>query len=142
MNDALRRELLSLREEDTRVREELAADGSLYEGYHPKMEAVHSHNAARLREIVGEHEWPGASLVGADGAEADAAVAGDRRFRGGRSAGRSDRSRHKRNDSGKCGGRVRGLARQASVVGGIHPHCRARVARHTFLSTEIRPNDK
>src|SRR5688500_12493537 len=70
MNEALRRELLSLREEDMRVREQLSADGSLFEGYHPHMEAVHRHNAARLREIIGEYGWPGASLVGTDGAEA------------------------------------------------------------------------
>ena len=32
--------------------EAVHADGSLFEGYHPRMEAVHRHNAARLREIA------------------------------------------------------------------------------------------
>lgn len=66
----LREELLGLRSEDLRVREELAADGSLYEGYHPRMEEVHRRNAGRLREILEEVGWPGVSLVGEDGEQA------------------------------------------------------------------------
>lgn len=56
--------------EDQSVREELAADGSLFQGYHPRMEAVHRRNAARLRELVAAHGWPGEAVAGADGAEA------------------------------------------------------------------------
>jgi hypothetical protein len=37
MNAALRQELLAMAEEDQRVRAELAADGSLCQGYHPVM---------------------------------------------------------------------------------------------------------
>jgi hypothetical protein len=70
MDSALRDELLAMAEEDDRVREELAADGSLYAGYHPRMEAVHSRNAARLAQILDQHGWPGISLVRADGEEA------------------------------------------------------------------------
>ena len=70
MYPALRLELLRLAAEDARVREELAADGSLFEGYHPRMEAVHKRNAARLREIIAQHGWPTNSLVGKDGGEA------------------------------------------------------------------------
>src|SRR5690349_3021734 len=55
---------------DQLVRAELAADGSLFEGYHPRMEAIHRANAARLREIIAAHGWPGKSLVGTDGAQA------------------------------------------------------------------------
>jgi hypothetical protein len=66
----LRRELLALAEDDERARGALAAAGTLWEGYHPAMEAVHRRNAARLRTIIAEHGWPGVSLVGADGAEA------------------------------------------------------------------------
>ncbi len=68
--DSLRRELLDLVGEDLRTREELAADGSLFESYHPSMEAVHRRNAARLTEIIEAHGWPGRSMVGSDGAEA------------------------------------------------------------------------
>ena len=57
-------------EEDLRVRSELAADGSLYDGYHPRMELVHRRNAARLRTILDEHGWPGRTLVGEDAAHA------------------------------------------------------------------------
>ena len=66
----MRRELLSLAAEDARVREALAADGSLWEGYHPEMEAVHRRNATRLMEIMDSIGWPVPPLVGQDGAEA------------------------------------------------------------------------
>ena len=70
MDSALRHELLLRAAEDERVREELARDGSLYQGYHPRMEEVHTRNAARLAEILDQHGWPGISLAGDDGEEA------------------------------------------------------------------------
>jgi Family of unknown function (DUF6624) len=70
MNDILRDELLTMQSEDLRVREEIAKQGLLGEGYEPRMEAVHLRNAARLEAIVNEHGWPGRSLVGDAGAEA------------------------------------------------------------------------
>jgi hypothetical protein len=68
MNAALRDELLTMAEEDQRVRAELASDGSLFDGYHPTMKAVHDKNAARLTEIIEQHGWPGRGLVGEGGA--------------------------------------------------------------------------
>ena len=56
--------------EDLRVREELAREGVLGDGYQPRMEEVHRRNAARLEALVEQHGWPGRSLVGDDGAEA------------------------------------------------------------------------
>jgi hypothetical protein len=70
MNALLRDELVAMAEEDQRVRAELAADGSLFDGYHPTMQAVHDKNAARLSEVVEQHGWPGRTLVGEDGARA------------------------------------------------------------------------
>ncbi len=70
MTKQLRDELLFMEEEDLRVRAELAADGSLFDGYHPRMEEVHRRNAARLRAIIDAHGWPGHHLAGADGAKA------------------------------------------------------------------------
>lgn len=70
MNHELRAELLQMDEHDQAVRAELAADGSLFEGYHPRMAAVHDANAARLREIVRDYGWPTESVVGEDGARA------------------------------------------------------------------------
>src|SRR5262245_43076841 len=70
MNGSLRDELVAMAEEDQRVRAELAAEGSLFEGYHPRMEEVHRRNAARLTEIMAEHGWPGRTLVGKEGAHA------------------------------------------------------------------------
>jgi hypothetical protein len=70
LNEQLRRELLALREEDLRVRTEVVRGASAWAGYHPRMEEVHRRNAARLKEIIAEHGWPGRSLVGEDGAVA------------------------------------------------------------------------
>src|SRR5947209_1662501 len=67
VNDSLRHELLAMREEDARVRAEVIQNASLFDGYHPRMEEVHRRNAARLKEIIAEHGWPGRSLVGEDG---------------------------------------------------------------------------
>ena len=68
--EELRKELLAMAAEDRWVREELAADGSLFAGYHPRMEAVHRRNAARLVAIIEECGWPECGLVGEDGEEA------------------------------------------------------------------------
>lgn len=55
---------------DLAVREELAADGSLFQGYHPRMAKVHDANAARLSQIIRTVGWPTESLVGKNGAHA------------------------------------------------------------------------
>jgi len=70
MNEHLREKLLAMRAEDERVREELAATGELFDGYHPIMERVHLENAAELEQMIDENGWLGKSLVGTDGAEA------------------------------------------------------------------------
>jgi hypothetical protein len=56
--------------EDSSVREQLAREGLLGDGYEPRMEAVHQRNATRLEAIVEQHGWPGRTLAGDDGAEA------------------------------------------------------------------------
>lgn len=66
----LRQELLSLRAEDLRVRQELLEAGELGGAYVPRMEAVHVKNAARLRELIAKHGWPTEDISGKDGAEA------------------------------------------------------------------------
>ena len=70
MNLALRNELVQMDDHDQAVRAELAADGSLFQGYHPRMAAVHDANAARLRAIIREIGRPTEPIVGADGARA------------------------------------------------------------------------
>ena len=70
IKEELRRELLSMREEDLRVREELLAAGELGGPYHARMEAVHIKNASRLRALIVEHGWPADDIAGPDGAEA------------------------------------------------------------------------
>jgi len=66
----LARELCELARRDEELCAELAADGSLFDGYHPRMEAVHRQNAARLAAIVDEIGWPSVPLVGAEASEA------------------------------------------------------------------------
>jgi hypothetical protein len=68
VNATLAAELIAMREHDLAVRKELEQDGSLFAGYHPRMEAVHRDNAARLRAIIAEHGWPSVPLVGQRGA--------------------------------------------------------------------------
>jgi fibronectin type 3 domain-containing protein len=70
LHDLLRSELLSLRDGDLALREELLAAGELGGAYHPRMEAMHVKNARRLRQLIADHGWPAADLAGADGAEA------------------------------------------------------------------------
>ena len=70
MDEALRTRLLAWIGRDEAMRSRLAADGSLFEGYHPEMQAVHDAHAAELETILAERGWPTRTMVGADGAEA------------------------------------------------------------------------
>lgn len=70
IEEELRRELVAMREEDLRVREELLSSGELGGTYVPRMEDVHKKNAARLRELIELHGWPTEEIAGKDGAEA------------------------------------------------------------------------
>jgi len=56
--------------EDMELRQTLATDGTLFNGYHPQMKAVHDRNAKRLNKIVERHGWPGKSKVGEEAASA------------------------------------------------------------------------
>jgi hypothetical protein len=69
INETLRSELIAMRAEDLRVRTELADAGELGGPYVPRMEAVHIKNAARLRELIARHGWPGEDMAGKDGSE-------------------------------------------------------------------------
>lgn len=68
--ESLRATLLALQARDLAMREALQADGSLFEGYHPRMEAVHRENAAALRDLIAQWGWPNEQRAGVDGAEA------------------------------------------------------------------------
>jgi hypothetical protein len=70
INDSMRHELLAMRDEDLRVREELMASGELGGKYVPRMESVHKRNASRLRELIDLHGWPDEDIAGKDGSEA------------------------------------------------------------------------
>jgi hypothetical protein len=63
-------ELIAMAEHDRKVGDELAASGALYEGYDPRIAAVHEKNALRLREIMAQIGWPTERLVGKRAAEA------------------------------------------------------------------------
>jgi hypothetical protein len=70
IDEELRQELLAMRAEDARVRQELLESGELGGSYVPRMEAVHIRNAARLRELISMHGWPDQAIAGKNGAEA------------------------------------------------------------------------
>jgi hypothetical protein len=70
MNTLLREKLLAMRDRDIKVREQLAATGELFDGYHPLMEQVHLENARELEQMIDRHGWLGKSLVGDEAAEA------------------------------------------------------------------------
>lgn len=70
MNEALRAELIEMKDHDFRVRQRLLDEGKLGGFYVPEMEAVHRQNAARLREVIAEYGWPHEEIAGEDGAKA------------------------------------------------------------------------
>ena len=70
MNQRLLEELCHLVSLDETTRSELVASGELFDGYHPRMAAIHAKNATALARIISEWGWPGKSLVGEKGAEA------------------------------------------------------------------------
>lgn len=67
---SLAAELIAMAEEDQRVRGELLAEGTLFDGYHPRMAEVHHRNAGRLAAIMHAVGWPGRTLVGTEAANA------------------------------------------------------------------------
>lgn len=60
--------LIAAARADLETRARLAADGSLFDGYHPEMEAVHLENAALLDRAFDALGWPGRSVVGEEAA--------------------------------------------------------------------------
>ena len=68
--DAIRAELLEMGRGDLALLKDLARDGSLFRGYHPRVEALHQRHATRLAALIDAHGWPGRSRVGEEGARA------------------------------------------------------------------------
>lgn len=66
----LRDRLLAMAARDLETRERLASDGSLFDGYHPEMQAVHEENARALQAVIVATGWPGSDVAGREGAEA------------------------------------------------------------------------
>jgi hypothetical protein len=56
--------LLAAARRDLETRARLAAQGSLFDGYHPEMEAVHLANAALLERAFDAIGWPGPRRLG------------------------------------------------------------------------------
>jgi len=63
-------ELIAMAELDRKVHDELATSGALYEGYDPRMAAIHEKNASRLQAIIAQIGWPTERLVGKRAAKA------------------------------------------------------------------------
>lgn len=69
-SSSLAADLLAMADRDQRVRAELVADGTLFDGYHPRMRAVHNDHADRLASILDTLPWPSPGIVGDDAAAA------------------------------------------------------------------------
>ncbi|MFC3675899.1 DUF6624 domain-containing protein [Ferrovibrio xuzhouensis] len=70
MDQTLRQRLIDMVEEARRMRNALAADGSLFVGYNDTMRATHNAHARSLADIVDSQGWPDTATAGADGAAA------------------------------------------------------------------------
>jgi len=75
MNQELQRLIVSMKDEDLKMRASVLEDGGLYDGYSNEMEKLHVKNAEQLKEIVDKNGWPGRSLVGEEGADAAIIIA-------------------------------------------------------------------
>ncbi|MEM1359697.1 MAG: hypothetical protein AAGF89_15950, partial [Bacteroidota bacterium] len=63
-------QIIQLKEADLALRDKLMQSGQLDEGYHPEMEQLHHHNAAKLAEIIENIGYPTADKVGKAASEA------------------------------------------------------------------------
>src|SRR3546814_14304323 len=70
MDQTLRQRLIDMVEEARRMRNALAAYGSLFVGYNDTMRATHNAHARSLADIVDSQGWPDTAAAGADGAAA------------------------------------------------------------------------
>lgn len=68
--DDIPQRLKDMAASDLRKRDELAAAGTLFDGYHPDMESLHIRNAKELDAIIDAVGWPHRGIAGADGADA------------------------------------------------------------------------
>lgn len=71
-NLALRKELLTMVEQDQNIRNEMIKSGvdHLSKGILARMDVIDSRNTARMKGIIRRYGWPGPELVGWDGTEA------------------------------------------------------------------------
>src|SRR2546428_8480752 len=53
---------------DLALLKDLAREGSLFQGYHPRVETLHQRHATRLAALIDAHGWPGRPRVGEEGA--------------------------------------------------------------------------
>jgi hypothetical protein len=72
MDAHLRQQLLDMAAEQRQVHTELSQTGEIYQGrpLAPGLAEVCRRHASALESIIGEHGWPGKSLVGEDGSHA------------------------------------------------------------------------
>lgn len=70
INEALRRELLAMRDVDQAIRHKLIDAKLNYSRLVKEQNKIDARNTARLREIFKQYGFPGFSLVGKDGASA------------------------------------------------------------------------
>ena len=62
--------ILKLKAKDDVLRERLIQEGTLSDGYHPEMRALHNENIQTLNRLMEEYGFPGISTVGPEAYEA------------------------------------------------------------------------
>jgi hypothetical protein len=55
INEILKNLLISLKNKGFELRTEILKNGTLYDGYNSRMEALHIENAEKLKEIIEKH---------------------------------------------------------------------------------------
>ena len=70
MSEDWRAQLIAAARRDAETRARLAANGDIFQGYHPEMEAVHLENAALLERVIEAIGWPGRHALDDEGAAA------------------------------------------------------------------------
>ena len=62
--------ILALKAKDDALRERLIQEGTLWDGYHPKMRALHNENIQAFQALMDDYGFPGISKVGKEAYEA------------------------------------------------------------------------
>jgi len=70
MKTSIAKEIIDLKNNDLKLRNQLIKNGKLYNGYNEEMEMLHISNAVKLSRIIDEIGYPTINIVGKDASDA------------------------------------------------------------------------